>query len=429
MDTSHAHLFDAEVWRPALERYGAVTHLTVSLYDTNGCVVGNPLPATPLFECFQRYGYEPGILSDCARRCLQRPSSAPAVHLSRSYGLAAVGTPLAVDGEIVGAAVAGYALVDFCRSSTVAALAHQAGMPFAPLWRTVLHLQPVTERRLRTHGDLLNVVTDTILREHQRTRQYQAVATDMEGRVAERTRELAFANQSLAKELQQRTEAEARIRGLLARLVVVQEEEQHRIARDVHDHLGQLLTALKLRLEVLETRPVGSPPWREQLTHAQDLVGRLDSELISFTRGLRPLLLDDFGLAPALASFLEDWSRDYSIEARFHDGLGCTRLGADVEINLFRIAQEALNNVYKHASAASVDVRLKNADRAVILSVEDDGAGFEPLGSDTERIQAMGLIGMRERAALIHASFDLQTTKGSGTKVVIAVPHDLAFAR
>lgn len=425
-DQGRAHLFDADLWRPALERYGAVTHLTVSLYDTNQRLVGDPLPSTPLFECFRRYGYEPGILSDCARQCLQQPSSARAVHLSRSYGLAAVGTPLAVDGEIVGAAVAGYALVDFCRSSSVAALAHQAGIPFAPVWRTVLHLQPVTERRLITHGDLLNVVTDTILREHERTRQYQAVATDLEGRVAERTRELAFANQSLAGELQQRTEAEARIRGLLARLVVVQEQEQHRIARDVHDHLGQLLTALKLRLEVLETKPVGSPTWREQLAHAQDLVRRLDVDLTSFTRGLRPLLLDDFGLAPALASFLEDWSRDYSIEARFDDGLGCTRLGADVEINLFRIAQEALNNVHKHASASSVDVRLKNVDRAVVLSVEDDGTGFEPADADTERIQAMGLIGMRERATLIRASFDLYTTKGRGTRVVVAVPHDVA---
>ena len=425
--SEHRDLFKEEVWRPSLERYGAVTRLTVALYDRQQRLVRGPYPRTPLYAFFQEHGYEPAMLGECARKCLQAGGAGRTTIVSHSYGVAVVGTPLMLGRTTVGAAVAGYALVDFCQSSAIESLARQAGVPFRPLWAVAVQTQPVPERRLTMYGELLNVLCDAVMRESDRTQQFQALAEHLELRVGERTQELEAANKSLGHELREREGAEARVRALLSRLVVIQEDERRRIARDVHDHLGQLMTGLKLRLEVLAAHGVGSPESEEALETAQSLLRRLDIDLSSFTSDLRPLLLNDFGLSRALASFVDDWSRNYGIPAEFHDlGVHPMRFDAQAEVNLFRIAQEALNNIHKHAKATSVDVRLQLRDQHIVMTIEDDGEGFDhSIRSRDEARPEMGLIGMRERVALVNGTFDIESAAGQGTAIIVAVPVDL----
>lgn len=423
MQTAGAELFDVETWQRALEQYGAVTGLTAAIYDSRRRLVLGPLPHTPLFDLLQSHGVEPGIVGDCIGQCLAASGPAPEVIVVRSYGMAVVGTTLRFAGEVVGAAVAGYALVDFCQASAIESLAHSVGIPFRPLWQAAIRVQPVPEQRLAMHGHLLNILCDTILREHHRTRQVQEIVASLEQRVDERTRELAAANRSLESEVRDRTEAEERIRKLLARLVVVREEERHRIARDIHDHLGQQLTALKLRLEVLPLLEAGSADFVEQLGYTQDLVGRLDADVASLTSDLRPLFVETLGLVRALASFVDEWGRVGGVAAHFSHAHELPTLTRDAELNIFRITQEALNNVSKHARATAVDIRLDASNGQIVLTVRDDGRGFVP-GAATDGGGGMGLIGMGERAALIRGTLTIESAAGAGTSVRVAVPLD-----
>jgi two-component system, chemotaxis family, CheB/CheR fusion protein len=251
----------------------------------------------------------------------------------------------------------------------------------------------------------------------------QRAHNELERRVTERTRELAQSAEALEAELLDRREAEDQVRKLLARLISIQEEERRRIARDLHDHLGQQMTALHLKLEALRRSAAESGPLQQQIVGTQEFVTKLDRDLDFFTWELRPAALYDLGLVPALGDFVRQWSQNYRIAAEFEAlGIPPTRLRPEIEINLYRLAQEALNNIVKHARATAVTVIFQRRDDTVVLTIEDDGVGFDPGARLEVREQAIGLVGMRERAGILGGSLDIESEVGHGTTVIARVP-------
>jgi signal transduction histidine kinase/ActR/RegA family two-component response regulator len=173
-------LSDGGIWCQALEKFGAAARLTVTVFSPDAEVVCGPVPSTPLFALFDDGDRAPDILAQCARQCLAQRESRPAVVIAPSYGLAVVGTSLVLDGDIVGAAVAAYAVVDFVQPEGIERLARATGVPFKQLWSIALQQQPISQAKLMVQGELLQVLGDTILKEIQRTMQLEETAARLE---------------------------------------------------------------------------------------------------------------------------------------------------------------------------------------------------------------------------------------------------------
>ncbi|MBV9494869.1 MAG: GAF domain-containing sensor histidine kinase [Acidobacteria bacterium] len=224
-------------------------------------------------------------------------------------------------------------------------------------------------------------------------------------------------------------ELEARVRertteidALFSRLVSAQEEERQRIARDIHDQLGQQMTALRLHLEALRAKADGNGDLLEQVERTKRLAEELDQSIEALTWELRPAALDHLGLPAALAHLVSGWSERFGIETDYETfGIDGTRFAPEVEANLYRLTQEALHNVCKHAHAARVSVVLEKRDHRLVLVVDDDGVGFAQSADDDAK-GSFGLLNMRERALLAGGELTIESTPGHGTTLIVRVP-------
>ncbi len=291
----------------------------------------------------------------------------------------------------------------------------------ASVWTrtSAIVLRDAGGRAIRAIGTTQNV-SDSKRNE----RALQSARNDLELRVSERTQELASANAALGLEVDERRAGEDRVKNLLKRLVTIQEDERRRIARDLHDHLGQQMTALRLNLEGLKTTSESGRQLRDRIEQTDRIAERLDADVEFLAWELRPAGLDDIGLPGALSKFLREWSNHYGIAAELHvTGLDRQRLGQETETSLYRIAQEALNNIFKHARAARADVLLERRDGQVVMIIEDDGVGFDPTATLRQSDdRGLGVIGMHERAALAGGTLDIESEVGKGTTIFVRVP-------
>jgi PAS domain S-box-containing protein len=222
-----------------------------------------------------------------------------------------------------------------------------------------------------------------------------------------------------AEELAERQRAEQARTELLTRMVFAQEDERRRIAREMHDQFGEQLTTLARRIEGLKEFADKQPELVSVIGSLEAVSRQIDRDVNHLVWQLRPTALDDLGLRAALANYIKDWSQRVRVHAELHSsGLLDDRLPSETETTLYRIAQEALTNVARHSRATSVDVILERRGDQVVLIVEDNGVGFDEGGTSSRR-PGFGLLGMKERAALVGATLQIESEPGKGTTVLL----------
>jgi len=209
------------------------------------------------------------------------------------------------------------------------------------------------------------------------------------------------------------------------RITHAQENERQRIARELHDDTIQSLIVLSRRLETLAASDERLPEAITQgIKELRELTGGVIQRVRRFSQDLRPSILDDLGLLPALEELTTDLNRQAGLQAEFQVLGTKRRLSSEVELTLFRIAQEALNNVRKHAQATRVVLTVEFINGAVQMTVQDDGKGFIPpkLTEHLVAVGKLGLLGMYERARLIGGMLTVESAPGQGTRVIVKVP-------
>jgi signal transduction histidine kinase len=214
-----------------------------------------------------------------------------------------------------------------------------------------------------------------------------------------------------------------RLGKLHGRLEAAKEEERRFLAHELHDELGQSLTALKLRLQ-LDSRTPGAPP-DERTPQALTLIDQLIARVRKISVDLRPPLLDEVGLGPALRLYLEGQTALSSvpIQLDFKDAAEGVRLAPDLEIACFRVVQESITNALRHASARQIQVRIARDTRRVSLAIRDDGRGFDPTAlASADLSDHLGIVGMRERVRTRAGAFQVTSRPGAGTTVEIELP-------
>jgi signal transduction histidine kinase len=256
---------------------------------------------------------------------------------------------------------------------------------------------------------------------------------ELECRVAERTAELSEANRCLRLEIEERRQAEERLarnvtalkeaeqnlRELAARQHTAREEERKHIARELHDELGQFLTALRMSVSLLRVRfGQDNPALTEHAKGMTQLVDRNIQVVRNVAASLRPAALD-MGIQPALEWLVDEFRRHACIAASLLVVEENIVLDDDSQTAIFRIVQESLTNVARHAAATEVTVTLDTSDAYCQVTVQDDGVGFDPgqVGKSS-----LGLVGMQERVLMVGGAIDIASARGRGTTVVVRVP-------
>ncbi len=226
--------------------------------------------------------------------------------------------------------------------------------------------------------------------------------------------------QSVGRDITDRKQAEERIRQLAQHLETVREEERKRLSRELHDDIGQIFTALKIDLSILMDHCTCEPGIGQKMADMQQLLGSGIHSVHSLCRRLRPGALDDLGLEEALAGLVDDWKQRNKVACDLHVDLDEEMLSDDIKTAVFRIVQEALTNVSRHARSSRVEIHLVSDGSILNFSIGDNGCGMD---LDAElKPASFGLLGMRERIEALKGDLHVESTAGRGTRIDATIP-------
>ncbi len=282
---------------------------------------------------------------------------------------------------------------------------------------------------------------------HRSAREANVRLSRMNQKLNQRTVELADSNRELKAEIAQRQAAEVslrqseqhsrqlleqsqrlqeELRHLSRQILSAQEEERKRISRELHDVIAQVLTGINVQLATLKTEAtVNAKDITRNIARTQRLVEKSVDIVHRFARELRPALLDDLGLVPALHSYLKDFAKQTSLRVQFKSFTAgqIAALDSPGRTVLYRVAQEALTNVARHAGASRVEVSLLKIPHGLRLRIQDDGKSFAvETVLHARKNQRLGLLGMRERVEMVGGQFTVQSTPGQGTTIQAEIP-------
>jgi len=280
---------------------------------------------------------------------------------------------------------------------------------------------------------------------HRTARDANVHLNKMIGTLNRRSADLADSNRQLKQEIVQRKSVEESLRKserhysqlleqshrlqqqlrLLSRqLLAAQEEERKKISRELHDEIAQTLTGINARLATLKTEAtVNTKDLQKKITSTQRLVEKSVDIVHRFARELRPMVLDDLGLIPALHSFVKSFSKQTCIHIRLTVFAEVEKLDNAKRTVLYRVAQEALTNVARHAQASQVEVSIRKLPGAARMEIKDNGKSFEAQRvMHSKRNTRLGLIGMRERLEMVGGSFGVESAPGKGTTIRAQIP-------
>ncbi len=281
-------------------------------------------------------------------------------------------------------------------------------------------------------------ISAVLLRQRQQAEiQLRQTKDELEVRVDARTKELADVNHSLLREISGHVETEGflraseqalaisrqELRDLAARLLTVQEEERRRISRDLHDDINQRLAMLVVQAESLEASlPPSASACSKELRSIQDRLTELSDDVRHLAYQFHPSILDDLGLPIALQRLADDCAARSRLEISLDISTTPQTIPQAVSTCLYRIAQECLANVMKHARATRVLVSLASTSDAITFTVQDDGIGFDTQNA-VDNPRGLGLVSMAERVRLVHGTVTIDSTPQQGTRLSVNVPH------
>lgn len=267
------------------------------------------------------------------------------------------------------------------------------------------------------------------LQRHEREEELQRLDDGWAARLHARSEELSAVNNALVTEMSKRIDTEQSLeanrrdlRLLASQLLRLQEEERRRISRDLHDDINQRLALLSIDIEMLEQQltnvPVGTVRTVQTI---QDRIVELSESVRRLAHQFHPSVLDDLGLCIALRRLIDDFRTRTGIDAQFMGKDIPQHVAQEVVTCLYRVAQEGLANISRHAKAKNVRVELRRWRDGLQLTMSDDGVGFD-VNCDDGRRGSLGLLSMKERVSLVAGTFEIQSAKGEGTRIYAWVP-------